>query len=124
VTLSNFAVIHERGSGGPSFADPLIQCFDGKELVMAFIAREALGDYFGVPSQRRTLQQWNLVAESNRAAFEKIIATKYERGERSTCDTNGQSYPRVDVTLEDMRRSGETFTDDVLMLRAEFKARP
>lgn len=123
MTLSNFAVVHERGSGGGSnFDDPLIHCFDGDQLVLAFIGRQALADYFRVPGdQRRTLQQWNLVAESNRAAFEKIIAAKYERGERSTYDAYGQSYPLVVVTLEDMQGSGETFTDDVLKLKAEFQ---
>jgi len=34
------------------------------------------------------LQQWNLVAESNRAAFEKIITAKYGRGDRSTYVTD------------------------------------
>lgn len=125
MTLSDFAVVHERGSdGGASFADPLIHCFDGKQLVLAFINRQALGDYFRVPGdQRRTLQQWNLVAESNRAAFEKIIAAKYERGDRSTYDAYGQSHPRLDVTLEDMQGSGEKFIDDVLKLKAEFQPR-
>lgn len=125
MTLSNFAVVHERGKdGGSNFDAPLIHCFDGRQLVLAFIGREALDDYFRVPGdQPRTLQQWNLVAESNRAAFEKIITTKYERGDRSTHDAYGQSYPRVDVTLEDMQRSGEKFTDDVLKLKAEFVPR-
>lgn len=121
VTLSNFAVVHERGSGGGSnFDNPLIHCFDGKQLVLAFVTRQALDDYFRVPGgQPRTLQQWNLVVHSNRAAFEKIIAAKYGRGERSTYDAYGQSYPRVDVILEDMQGSGEKFTDDVLKLKAE-----
>lgn len=123
MTLSNFAVVHERGDdGGSNFHDPLIHCFDGKQLVLAFVGRQALDDYFEVPGdQRRTLKQWNLVVENNRAAFEKIITTKYDRGDRSTYDAYGQSYPRVDVTLEDMRRSGETFGDDVLGLKAEFQ---
>jgi hypothetical protein len=95
---------------------------DGNQLVLAFIGRQALDDYFRVPGdQRRTLQQWNLVAESNRATFEKIITAKYERGERSTYDAYGQSYPLVVVNLGDMQGSGEGFTDDVLKLKAEFQ---
>ncbi len=98
--------------------------FDGRQLVCSrSLAVRRLDDYFRVPGgQPRTLQQWNSVAESNRAAFEKIITAKYERGDRSTYDAYGQSYPRVDVTLEDMQRGGEKFTDDVLKLKAEFVA--
>lgn len=115
MTLSNFEVVHERGSSGAwGFADPLIVGFDGKQPVLAFIAREALADHFGVPYRLRTLQEWNLVVESHRAAFEKIIVAKYERGERSTYNAGGESYPRVDVTFEDIERSGEKLTDDVL----------
>jgi hypothetical protein len=126
VALSEFAVVHERGSGGGSnFDDPLIHCFDGRQLVLAFVHRIALDDYFRVPGDRpRTLKQWNLVAESNRAAFEKIIEAKYQRDERSTYDAYGQSYSRVDVTLDDMQRSGQKFTDDVLKLKAEFRPVP
>lgn len=123
MALSEFAVLHERRSdGGLNFDDPLIHCFDGRQRVLAFVHRIALDDYFRVPGDKpRTLKQWNLVVESNRAAFEKIIEAKYQRGERSTYDARGQSYPRVDVTLDDMQRSGEKFTDSVLNLKAEFQ---
>jgi hypothetical protein len=125
LSLSDFTVVHQRGEGGSNFDYPLIHCFDGKQIVLAFISRQALDDYFRVPGdQRRTLQQWNLVAESNRPAFEKVIAAKYERGDRSTYEAYGHSYPSILVTLEDMERSGEKFTDDVLSLKAKFVARP
>ena len=89
--------------------DPLVHCFDSQQVVLAFVGRMALDDYFEVPGdQRRTLKQWNLVVDRNLAVFEAIISAKYERGERSTFDRYGQSFPRVDVTLEDMQRSGES----------------
>lgn len=95
------------------------------KAVLAYIDRQALDDYFRVPGdQRRTLQQWNLVVQSNRAAFEKIIAAKYERGDRSTYNAFGGSYPKVAVTLDDMQGSGEKFADDILKpkaAKAEFK---
>ena len=92
-------------------------------MVLAFVSRTALDDYFRVPgSERRTLRQWNLVVESNRDAFARIVTSKYERGQRSTYrSTIGQSFPRVDVTLADMEGCGEKFHDDVLKLRASFQ---
>jgi hypothetical protein len=123
MALSDFQVVHERGAAGPSFDDPLIHSFDGQQLVLAFVGRTALNDYFRVPgSERRTLQQWNLVVESNLDAFAGIIAGKYESGRRSTYrSAAGQSFPRVDVTLADMEEYGRKFSDDVLKLNASFQ---
>ena len=39
-------------------------------------------------------------------------------------NAGGQSYPKVVVTLEDMQRSGEQFSVDVLKLDAGFGAAP
>jgi hypothetical protein len=121
MSLSEFSVVHERSGGGSNFDDSLIHCFDGKRLVLAFVARQALDDYFRVPdAQRRTLEQWNLVTERNRHAFARVISAKYERGERSvTFDSLGESFPLVLVTLQDMESSGEEFSDDVLNIKAE-----
>jgi hypothetical protein len=123
VPLSEFQVIHERGGGGPSFGDPLIRCIDGDQVVLAFVSRTGLDDYFRVPGgERRTLKQWNLVTQSNQDALTKIIADKYERGVRTTYqDVTGQTFPRVDVTLADMERCGEKLRDDVLKIQASFQ---
>ena len=52
MTLSDFTVVHARGGGGSNFDDPLIYCFDGNQIVLAYIHREALDDYFRVPGDR------------------------------------------------------------------------
>ena len=119
--LSNFSVVHVRSSVTD---DPLVHAHADAQLVLAYIAREALDDYFRVPGgQPRTIQQWNLVVEANLARFAKIISEKYENDEWAVHNAYGQSYPRITVTLHDMQRSGEQFTDDVLNLRAGFQDR-
>ena len=90
----------------------LAHCFDGKQLVLALISRTAFADYFHLPPSTRSrvspsLQQCNLLVESNLEAFKRIITAKFERGERGVQDQYGQSYPRVHVTLDDMQRCGE-----------------
>jgi len=40
-------VVHARTDGEEHTVDePLIHCFDGKQLVLAFVGRTALADYF------------------------------------------------------------------------------
>jgi hypothetical protein len=67
-------------------------------------------DYFNVPGdQRITLQQWNLVVDRNLDAFKQIIEGKFERDEWDVQKRQGQSYPHMLITLEDMQRGGEQF---------------
>ena len=56
-------------------------------------------------------------------AFSGIIEAKYERDDWDVHSAYGQSYPRLTVTLEDMRCSGEQFTIEVLKLDAGFRSR-
>ena len=120
--LSTFAVVHARGEG---FGDPLIHCHAGKQLVLTFVAREALEDYFRVPGEARiTLNQWNLVVDRNLDRFKRIIQAKYESDDWQVHNAYGQNYTRLLVTLEDMQRSGEQFTIEVLNLDATFRPRP
>jgi hypothetical protein len=84
--LSSFAVVHERGDVA-STDDPLIHCYSGRQLVLAYVARNALMDWFHVPGNVRiTLAQWNLVVVSNLEAFKPIIEAKFanDEWERST----------------------------------------
>jgi hypothetical protein len=62
--LSMFSVVHERGDTAPLLDDPLIHCQAGKQLVLAYVSRAALTDYFRIPREMRiTLEQWNLVVD-------------------------------------------------------------
>ena len=109
--LSKFSVVHERGDTAPLLDDPLIHCQAGQQLVLAYVSRTALMDYFRIPGDMRiTLQQWNLVVDRNLEAFKRIIEGKFERDEWEIEKRLGQSYPRMLITLEDMQRSGEQFT--------------
>ena len=106
--LSMFAVAHERGDASVFLGDPLVHCYAGKQLVLTYVSRVALKDYFRIAGDTRiTLQQWALVVECNLEAFKRIIETKYERDDWEVYNAYGQSYPKLVVTLEDMQRSGE-----------------
>ena len=105
-----FSVVHERGAAAPLLDDPLIHCQAARQLVLAYVSRSALMDYFSISGDKRiTLQQWNLVVDRNLEAFKRIIEGKFERDEWEMQEGLGQSYPRMLITLEDMQRSGEQF---------------
>jgi hypothetical protein len=108
--LSMFSVVHERGDAAPLLDDPLIHCQAGRQLVLAYVSRIALMDYFNISGdQRITLQEWNLVVERNLDAFKQIIEGKFERDEWDVQKRQGQSCPHMLITLEDMQRGGKQF---------------
>jgi hypothetical protein len=117
--LSSFVVVHERGDASPMLDHPLVHCFAEKQIVLAYISRQALMDYFQISGERRiSLKEWNLVVNRNLDAFKPIIESKFERDEWEIFNAYRQSYPKIIVTLEDMQRSGEQFTISVLDLKA------
>jgi hypothetical protein len=119
--LSHFAVVHERGGAAAMLDDPLVHCFADKQVVLTYVSRQALMDFFQVPGDRLiTLAQWNLVVDRNLDAFKRIIETKYARGDWGVHNTLGQSFPKLVITLEDMQTSGQEFTIEVLNLDAGF----
>ena len=81
VKLSTFSVVYERGDAAPLLDDPLIHCQAGQQLVLAFVSRNALMDYFHIRDERIPLRQWNLVVDGNLDAFKRIIEGKYGRDE-------------------------------------------
>jgi hypothetical protein len=123
--LSEYNVVHARGDASVFLDDPLIHCQAGKQLVLAYVSRQALMDYFRVPGDVKiTLEQWNLVTDRNLDAFKRIIEDKFEGDDWLPHDAAGQTYPRMLVTLEDMRRCGTEFTAEVLNLNAGYRGRP
>jgi hypothetical protein len=107
MALSNFAVVRDTNAS-QLFGDPLIHCHDGAQLILAFVSRQALNDYFQVPGDlRRALDEWNLIIERNLQAFTRIIMAKYERDDYQTHDAYGQTYPRLVITLKDIENNGE-----------------
>ena len=103
--LSSFAVVRERDDAALFLDDPLIHCFAGNQIiVLAFVSRAALMDYFRVPVDRRI-----------------IIEEKFARHDWTSYKASGQSYPKMIITLQDMQRSGYQFSMDVLDVKADFR---
>ena len=64
----------------------------------------------------------NLIVDRNLEAFARIVTAKYSRGQVGAYSAyDDQTFPRVDITLEDMERSGEQFTADVLKPGLHFR---
>jgi hypothetical protein len=122
--LSMFSVMHERGDAAPLLDDPLIHCQAGQQLVLAYVSRNALMDYFRIRDGRIPLQQWNLVVGRNLEAFKRIIEGKFERDEWEMHKSLGQSCPRMQITLDDMQRCGEQLKAEVHDLDARTRSRP
>jgi hypothetical protein len=121
--LSNFNVVHARDDASSTvLTDPLVHCHAGDQVVLAYVSRRALMDYFRVPGDRRiTLGQWNLVVESNLERFKPIFEAKFECDDCEVHNAQGHSYPKLVVTLADMERSGQKFSMDVLDVDAGFR---
>jgi len=98
--------------------DPLIHCFAGNQIVLAYVSRQALMDYFRIAGDRKIpLKDWNLVVDRHIEGFKPIIQGKFERDEWGVFSSYGQNYPKILVTLRDMESSGYPFTLDVLDLK-------
>jgi hypothetical protein len=122
--LSNFNVVHARPEAAVILDDPLVHCFAGDQIVLAYVSRRALMDYFQVPGDRRiTLAQWNLVVDRNIEALKPVIEGKFNRDEWDVHNAFKQSYPKIVLTLEDLRQSGEKLTIEVLDIDAGFRPR-
>jgi hypothetical protein len=107
---SNFSVVY--GFGGSSVLDnPLVHFYDRNQLVLVYVVRQALMDYFHIPGDRKiNTDRWSEVVEENLELFSRLIVEKYERKEWDVHDRYGQNYPLILITLEDMQRSADRFT--------------
>jgi hypothetical protein len=52
MALKDFSVVHERS--GTDIDSPLVHCFDGDQMVLAFVGRTALDDYSACRRQTST----------------------------------------------------------------------
>jgi len=59
-------------------------------------------------------------ADRNLDAFKRIIEAKFVRDDWEVHNACGQSYPKLLITLDDMQRSGENFSIEVLKLKGGF----
>ena len=112
VVLKDFSVVHAQ----PDSDVVVLHGWHDKQMVLAFIPRIHLEDYFR--RARLTGKQANLVVDRNLEAIGRIISAKYERGEYRPYSRFGSTLPRVDINLEDIQMSGEKLTDSVLDLAA------
>ena len=112
--LTNFAVVHEHSE---PLDRVLVHCFDDRRMVLVFISREAVDDYF-----RRnglTPKQRNLLIDRNLENLIPVITTKYERGEVSEyIGFGGQRFPQIDLSLADLEQAPQELTDSVLDMAA------
>jgi hypothetical protein len=91
--LSDFNVVHERGDSSQLLDDPLIQCFAGDQVVLAYVSRQALMDHFRVPGDVRiTLNQWSLVVDRHIDDFKPIVEGKFERDEWQFVEKHGRRH--------------------------------
>ena len=121
MNLSDFSVVHARPEAANFLDDPLIHCYAGDQVVLTYVSREALMDYFQVSGDKRlTLQQWNLVIDRNLDALKPIIQSRFDRDEWDVHNAVGQSYPKIILRLEDLRRVPNGLTIEVLNLKGGF----
>jgi hypothetical protein len=111
--LSNFAVVRDHSFRSDA---TLINCFDGRQLVLVVVAADAIDGYF-----RRsdlTPQQRNLLVDRNLQTLVPMISDKYDRGLTRMHVSGAQSFPTVELTVDDLRGVPGGLTDSVLTVAA------
>jgi hypothetical protein len=112
--LTHFAVVHEHSE---PLNRVLIHCFDDRQMILVFIARDAIDDYF----RRSSLEprDRNLLMDRNLEHLIPVIAAKYDRGEVGEyIGFNGQRFPQIDLSLADLEQAPEKLSDTVLDIAA------
>jgi hypothetical protein len=114
MSLTHFAVVHEHAQ---PLDRVLVHCFDDRQMVLVFISREAIDDYF----QRLSLRprDRNLLINRNLEHLIPVIVDKYDRGEVGEYVGSGaQRFPQIDLDLADLEGAPEKLTDTVLDIAA------
>lgn len=121
--LTSLSVVHADND----FDGTIIHGFDDRELVLAFVTRTALDDYFGwpwslpdqgppAPKERPSLKECRLLVDRNLSALEPIIQEKYRRGEYSILNRYGSSRKFIEITYADIPRGKVELTDSVIRM--------
>lgn len=121
VRLTRFSVVHTPNE----HQGTIIRCFVGHEIVIAYVPRDALDDYFNWPKPSRDevrppLWECHLVVDRNLSAFARIIQEKYRRREYCKFQKPGLSEELIEITLEDIHRSGANLSDTVIDIARAF----
>jgi hypothetical protein len=112
--LTNFAVLHEHSE---PLNRVLVHCFDGRQMVLVFISREAIDDYFRRSSL--TPRDRNLLIDRNLENLIPVIAAKYDCDEVGEYAGSGaQRFPQIDLNLADLEAAPEKLTATVLDIAA------
>jgi len=121
VRLTRFSVVHTPNE----HQGTIIRCFVGHEIVIAYVPRDAPDDYFNWPKPSRDevrppLWECHLVVDRNLSAFARIIQEKYRRREYCKFQKPGLSEELIEITLEDIHRSGANLSDTVIDIARAF----
>lgn len=112
--LTNFAVVHEHSE---PLNRVLIHCFDDRRMILVFISREAIDDYFRRSSL--TPRDRNLLVDCNLQHLIPVIAAKYNSGDVGEyIAPSGQRIPKINLSLADLEETPERLTDTVLDIAA------
>lgn len=114
MSLAHFGVVHNHFE---PMNRVLVQCFDGQQIVLVFISREAIDDYFHKTAL--TPKDRNLLIARNLDKLIPVIADKYRSGEVTTyIGPGGQRFPQIDLSLTDLEQASEKLSDSVLDIAA------
>jgi hypothetical protein len=112
MALAEFSVVYESPDD-----DIIIHCFDGRELVLARVTRQALDDHFGWPwslpdEKPPSRPERCMVVDRNLAALEPVIQGKYGSGQFK----NNATLKMIEITGEDIPKGRVSLTDSVIQL--------
>jgi len=122
VRLTRFSVVHTPNE----HQGTIIRCFVGHEIVIAYVPRDALDDYFNWPKPSRDevrppLWECHLVVDRNLSAFARLIQQKYRCHEYCESLRLDRSEELIEITLDDIQRSGANLSDTVIDIARAFR---
>jgi hypothetical protein len=110
VALTNFSAEYHYDSSDRV----LVHAFDGRQMVLAFVSREAVDDAW--PQRRLTKEDRKLLVARNLDVVGKLIAAKYEAGEVSIYHgTGAQNFPQVIVASADLAAVKHELSDAAVL---------